>query len=58
MSPMREKDRKLRRRQKRQRKIRKLKQKLLAAKDLREAQEITAKIRKYQPFFDADEPGP
>ncbi|MGD2252279.1 MAG: hypothetical protein PVF70_05110 [Anaerolineales bacterium] len=51
MSPMREKDRNLRRRRTRRRKLRKLKKKLRETKDLRRRQDLIARIRKYQPFF-------
>lgn len=55
MSPMREKDQNLRRRRNRRKKLRKLKNRLREAKDLRRIDELVAKIRKYQPFFERDE---
>lgn len=51
MTPMREKDRKLRRKQRRVRKLRKLKNRLRQAKDLREREDLVARIRKYQRFY-------
>jgi hypothetical protein len=52
--PMREKDRKLRRKQRRQNKIRKLKGDLEEAKSLEERERIIEKIRKIHPWIDLE----
>jgi hypothetical protein len=51
---MREKDRKLRRKQRRQRKIHKLKADLEQAKNLEERERIIGKIRRIHPWIDLE----
>jgi hypothetical protein len=53
--PLREKDRDRARRQRRQRKLAKLKSRYEDAKTLKEKQELEAKIRKYQPWWEPSE---
>jgi len=50
--PMREKDRKLRRRQRRRRKIHKLKAKLAESKDLTTRRKLIEKIRRLNPWIE------
>jgi hypothetical protein len=52
---LREKDRDRARRQRRQKKLRHLKKMFYGAKTLKEKQEIEAKIRKYQPWWEPTE---
>ena len=53
--PLREKDRNRARRQRRQNKLSRLKGLYEEAKTLKEKQEIEAKIRKYQPWWEPTE---
>jgi hypothetical protein len=53
--PMREKDRKLRRRRRRVLKLRRLKAKLADAKDLKTRQHLIQKIRKLDPWHEIPE---
>lgn len=53
--PLREKDRNRARRQRRKKKLTKLKTMYVEAKTLKERQEIEAKIRKYQPWWEPAE---
>jgi hypothetical protein len=48
--PLREKDRKLHRRQRRQRKLKKLKEMLAETKDINKRRALEEKIRKLQPW--------